>query len=225
MKNLRPALVAVMVMTAAGLAWAAGDAEQQAVPANAAPAQPRRGGDDFDPSRLPALITQNDQMIARWEARAGTLHTDEATRAFAEGLAKAREFRAGLEQLSVDYQAGRNDEARELTAQLREKRPELAQYAATLPTCAELDQAKSLQAERGQDNPDLNAHCQRIIDLLDKRLELQKQIGAVNREIFSERQTLRQPIRGAPGNAPGAEPPKAEPNPEPKSAPAPGATQ
>jgi hypothetical protein len=217
MKKLGPALVVMMV--AAGLALAASDAEKPAVPPDVAPSPPQRRADDFDPTRLPALVTWNDQLIARWQERSGTLHTEEATQVFAEAIAKAKEFRAGLEQLSEDFQAGKNDEARGLTAQLREKRPELAQYAATLPTYAELDQAKTLQAERGQDNPDLDARYQRIINLLNKRLDLQKQVGAVNREIFNERQALRQSIPGAPGNAPAAEPPKSEPKAGPNGAP------
>ena len=118
--------------------------------------------------------------------------TDEAKKVFAEAIAMAGEYRAGLEQLSAAVQAGKDDEAGRLTAQLREKRPELWQYAAILPTYVELDQAKTMQAEGGKDNPDLNARYQRIIDLLTKRLDLQNQIGAANRELFKERQALQQ---------------------------------
>ncbi|MGD1000986.1 MAG: hypothetical protein ABSA67_09850 [Candidatus Brocadiia bacterium] len=196
MKKLRLALVAVMM--AAGLAFAAGDAR---IP-------PSRRANDFDATRLPLLIVWNDQLIARWQELSGPLHTDEAKKVFGDAIAKAKEFRAGLGQLTEAYKAGQDDEAARLTDQLREKRLPLAQYAATLPTYAEIDQAEALQVERGRDNADLDARYQRIIDLLNKRLELQNQVGAVNREIFKERQALQQSIQAAPANAPAAEPAK-----------------
>jgi len=199
MKKLRPALVAMMMVT--GLAFAAGDAEKPPVP-------PPRRANDFDQARLPLLVTWADQLIARWQETSGALHTDEAKKVFGEAIAKAKEFRAGLGQLTEAYKAGKDDEAARLADQLREKRLPLAQYAATLPTYAEIDQAEALQVERGRDNADLDARYQRIIDLLNKRLELQNQVGAVNREIFKERQALQQSIQAAPANAPAAEPAK-----------------
>jgi uncharacterized protein YukE len=219
MKRLWPALVAALMVT--GLAFAADDAAKTAAPA--APAgevsAPRHAG-DFEPSRLPAMLKQNEQLIARWEGALGEAYADDTKKALGEAITKAKEFRAGLERLSDAVQAGKEDEARQLTSQLREKRPALLQYAAILPTYLEIEQAKAMQAERGKDNPVLNLRCLRIIDLLKKRLELQKQIGAVNGEIWAERQALQESIEGAPVNAPAAEPPKAEPNKaEPKSAP------
>jgi hypothetical protein len=199
MKKLRPALVAMMMVT--GLAFAAGDAEKPPVP-------PPRRANDFDQARLPLLVTWADQLIARWQETSDALHTDEAKKVFGEAIAKAKEFRGGLGQLTEAYKAGKDDEAARLADQLREKRLPLGQYAATLPTYAEIDQAETLQVERGRDNADLDARYQRIIDLLNKRLELQNQVGAVNREIFKERQALQQSSQAAPANAPAAEPPK-----------------
>ena len=90
---------------------------------------------------------------------------------FGDAIAKAKEFRAALAQLAEAYKAGKEDEAARLGDQLREKRLPLVQYTATLPTYAEIDQAETLQVERGRDNADLDARYQRIIDLLNKRLE------------------------------------------------------
>ena len=202
MKKLRLALVATMM--AAGLAFAAGDAEKPAVSPAAAPARPPRRAGDFDAATLPMLITWHEQLTARWQATSDRLHTDEAKKVFADAIAKGKEFRAGLGQLTEAYKAGQEDEAARLADQLREKRLPILLYAATLPTYAEIDQAETLQVERGRDNADLNARYQRIIDLLNKRLDLQNQVGAVNREIFKERQALQQSIQAAPA----AEPPK-----------------
>ena len=200
MKKLRLALMAMMM--ASGLAFAAGDAEKPPVSPAAAPAPaPRRPG-DFDAATLSLLVTWNEQLIARWQATSDRLHTDEAKKVFGDAIAKAKEFRAGLAQLAEAYKAGKEDEAARLGDQLREKRLPLVQYTATLPTYAEIDQAETLQVERGRDNADLDARYQRIIDLLNKRLELQNQVGAVNREIFKERQALQQSIQAAPATAP-----------------------
>ena len=216
MQKLRLAVIAMTMAT--GLAFAAGDAGKPAVPPGDAPPPPRRA-DDFDPSRLPTLLQWNEWLIGQWESQSGLVRTDEARKAFAEGIALAKEYRAGLEQLSAAAEAGKEDDAAKLTAQLREKRPDLAQYATILPTHLELDQAKTLQAERGTDNADLDARCERIIDLLNQRLDLQKQIGAVNRELVKQRQALQQSIQNPPDNAPGVEPPKPAPQPEPKAEP------
>lgn len=221
MQKLRMALIAMTMAT--GLTFAAGDAEKPPVPPGDAPPAPRRA-DDFDPSQLPALLQWNERLIGQWEGQSGLLRTDEAKKVFAEGIALAKTYRAGLEQLSAAVEAGKEDEAARLTAQLRERRPDLAQYAATLPTYMELDQAKTLQAERGAGNADLNARCKRIIDLLNKRLDLQKQIGAVNRELFKQRQALQQSLQNPPGNAPAVEPPKPAPQPEPQPEPKPPTT-
>jgi hypothetical protein len=217
MKTFGLALVAVFTVT--GLGFAADDAARTPTPA-APPGESsaaRHHAGDFEPSRLPALIKQNDQMIAHWEEALGRVRTDETKKVLGDAIAKAKEFRAGLEQLSDTIQAGKEDEARQLTGRLRERRPELLQYAATLPSHIELDQMKTLQAERGKDNPELNAHYQRIIDLLNKRLDLQNQLSAVNRDLQVERQALPKSNEAAPGQAPAAEPPKPEPAPEPKS--------
>ncbi len=206
MKKIRLALMAMMM--ASGLAFAAGDAEKPAVSPAAAPAPaPRRPG-DLDAASLQSVVTWNDQLIARWQMTSDRLHTDEAKKVFADAIAKAKEFRAGLGQLTEAYGADKQDEAARLADQLREQRLPLFQFAAVLPTNAEIDQAETLQIERGRDNADLDARYQRIIDLLNKRLELQNQMGAVNRDIFKERQALQQSMQAVPGNAPAAEPAK-----------------
>jgi hypothetical protein len=203
MKKLRWALVAMMMVN--GLAFAADDAAKP-------PAPPPNSSDAFNPARLPALLKWSNTLIAKLEESSGMVRSDEAKKVFAEAIAAANEFHAGLEQLSAAAQAAKDDEVRRLTAQLREKFSELQQYNNILGTWMELDQAKTQQAERGKDNPDLNACYQRIIDLLNKRLDLQNQVGAVNREIRKERQALQQFIQSAPDNAPAAEPPKPAPN-------------
>jgi hypothetical protein len=149
------------------------------------------------------------------------LHTDEAKKAFAAGIAMAKEYRAGVEQLTAAIEAGKEDEAARLTAQLREKRPDLWQYSSVLPTYAELDETMTLRAERGKENPDLDARCHRIIELLNRRLDLQNRIGAVNRELFQERTALQLVVRNPPGGT-SAEPPK-PPQAEPKPPADPGA--
>jgi hypothetical protein len=214
MKKPWRALVAMMMAT--GLAFAAGDAEKPPappVPPSNAPTAPPHPADDFDPSRLAAQLKQNEEMIARWEQSLSTVRTDETKKVLTEAIAQAKEAQAGLEQLSDAVQAGKVSEARQLAAQLRENRLESLRYAAIVPTYLELDRAMTLQAERGADNPNLNARCQRIIDLLNKRLDLLTQLSAVNREISKERQALQQAIESAPDHAPAAEPPKPAPKP------------
>jgi acyl-CoA reductase-like NAD-dependent aldehyde dehydrogenase len=147
------------------------------------------------------------------EEKSGTLHTDEAKKVFADAIATANKFRAGLEQLSADFQAGKEDEARQLIAQLRDWFPEMQQYNNILGTWGELDQVKTLQAARGKDNADLNARCDRVIGLLNKRLDLVNQISALNRELMTEREGLQPLVQNAPGNAPAAAPPKSDPKP------------
>ena len=56
--------------------------------------------------------------------------------------------------LSDAFLAGKDDDARRLATQLREKRPALVQIGQILPTWMELDGTKTMQAERGKDKDD-----------------------------------------------------------------------
>ena len=62
----------------------------------------------------------------------------------------------------------------------------------TIPIYTEIDRTAARQAAQGKDNPELSAHCQKVIDLLNRKLDLQNQSAAVESDLNAERQTLRQ---------------------------------
>jgi hypothetical protein len=53
-----------------------------------------------------------------------------------------------------------------------------------------VEQLRSVQAERGKDDPQLNARVEKVIGLMKQRLELQNQMFAIDSELSKERREL-----------------------------------
>ena len=157
-------------------------------------------------------------MISRWEEMLSRTHGEEAKTLLNEAISKAKELEATLEKRTAAFQAGQDDVVRNTAGVVQTEYAALGKYFAIIPILLEIDRTKAMQDEQGKDNPDLSAHCQKIIDLLNKKLELQTQLVSLENDLNKERGSLRQPMRGM---APAAPPPGRAPTPPPASAPTP----
>jgi hypothetical protein len=211
MKHLSIALCVMMLAT--GLALAAGEGERRPEPprgpgeGDRRPEPARRPG-EFNANSIQNMLQRNKEMVARWEEALGKAHAEETKKFLGEAIEKGKYIESTLEKASAALQAQKEDEARELLAEVREKQADFMKYAAAVPTYLEMDRVRTMQERRGKGDPELNARCDKVVDLLKKKLELQSQIAAVDIELYKERRALLEPREGVPGRAPGAEPPR-----------------
>ena len=213
MRKFWGALLAVMMATgfACVTASAAGEGDQPPPPPEAATRPPAPPGDAAD--RQVEMIRQ---MIVRWESVLGRARTDEAKKLLNEAIGKGKELQSTLEKRTAALRAGQDDVVRNMAGEVQEQYTALSKYLVIVPVFLEIDRTKAMQDEQGKDNPELSAHCQKVIDLLNKKLELQTQLLGLENDLNKERQALAQPVRGMPGMPP-AMPPRGAPMPPPEA--------
>jgi len=211
MRKFWGALLAAMLTTgfacATASAAAEGDQPPPPPPAVARPPAPPKDAAD----RQVEMIRQ---MIERWETVLGRARTDEAKKLLNEAIGKGKALQSTLEKRTAALHAGQDDVVRNMAGEVQEQYTALSKYLVIVPIFLEIDRTKAMQEEQGKDNPELNAHCQKVIDLLNKKLELQTQMVGLENDLNKERQALAQPMmRGMPP----AMPPRGAPMPPPEA--------
>jgi hypothetical protein len=187
-------------------AWAAGEGDQPpprpAEPRGGVPGVPR-GGPEAQTERI-------KRAIADWERILGQAHYEPLKKVAGEAISKGKEFQTILEKQTVALQAGKDDIVRNLAGEVQAQDTVLSKYLQIVPICVEIDRTKAMQDKYGKDDADLNARCQKVIDLLNKKLELYTQLIGLENELNKERAAFRQPGMRGPREAP-KPPPEAAP--------------
>jgi hypothetical protein len=101
-------------------------------------------------------------------------------------MEKGKALQAILEQTAAAQQAGKQEEARALIEKTRAVNTAFSKYVMEMQTYRDIDRVTGLLEDRGKDDPDLKAHCQKTLGLLKKRLELRTQVSDTEIELTKE---------------------------------------
>lgn len=197
MRKLWMAVCATVL--AAGMATAAGEGDKR-------PEPPKRPEGNW----MKDGIQRNKDMVARWEQALPDVRNAETKKFMTDAIAKGKAMVETMEKVMAAQQAGKEDEARQLMTQSREAQMEFQKYMMLMPTYQEMDRMQIALEDRGKDNPELAGHCQKALELLKKKLELQNQVAAVDAEINKERMAISM---SGHGKGPGGDAPKPPPPP------------
>lgn len=174
MKKLLAVLCAAVL--AGGLVVAAGEGEKRPEPAK------RPEGNWMKDS-----LQRNKDTVARWEKALPDIRSADVKKFVTDAIPKGKAIVEVMEKVVAAQQEGKDDDARQLMAQSREMQMEFQKCLTLMQTYMEMERTQTMLDDRGKDSPELTANCQKILDLLKKKLDLQTRVADIDAELSKAR--------------------------------------